>query len=195
MRLDEGECGRWAMHRPVQNVLFVIFSTRVKLTTRQSSRVLQKELDKLIQLSEEWIGRKVADHAYEKTRITDIFERINEARVQFEVCITNSYSYVSFQFPLLFSWRSVSESLRPCMKWTKPSKCVTSPFSNPVPVSLFQQQLFLEHLEPSKIAHHDYLLEGTDSGLLHREICTAGTCVCILDGITMSGTYNLYDKH
>ena len=68
------------------------------------------------------------------------------------------------------------------MKWTKPSRCVTSPFSNPV--SLFQQELFLELLEPSKIAHHDYLLEGTDSGLLHRGICTPGTRVRILDDIT-----------
>jgi len=70
------------------------------------------------------------------------------------------------------------------MKWTKLSRYVTSPFSNPVLVSLFQQELFLERLEPSKIAHHDYLLEGTDIGLLHREICTAGTRVRILDGIT-----------
>ena len=89
---------------------------------------------------------------------------------------------VSFQLPPTFSWQSVSESLRPCMKWTKPSRYVTSPSSNPV--SLFQQELFLELLEPSKIAHHDYLLEGTDSGLLHRGICTPGTRVRILDDIT-----------
>jgi len=71
------------------------------------------------------------------------------------------------------------------MKWTKSSRYVASPFSNLVLVSLFQQELFLERLEPSKIAHHDYLLEGTGSGLLHREICTAGTRVRILDGIIM----------
>ena len=70
------------------------------------------------------------------------------------------------------------------MKRTKPSRYVASPFSNLVLVSLFQQELFLERLEPSKIAHHDYLLEGTGSGLLHRETCTAGTRVRILDDIT-----------
>ncbi|PPQ93627.1 hypothetical protein CVT25_001122, partial [Psilocybe cyanescens] len=48
---------------------------------------LKEELDKLIQLSNEWLVRKVADHVDEKTRITEIFERINEARVQFELAI------------------------------------------------------------------------------------------------------------
>jgi hypothetical protein len=67
-------------------------------------------------------------------------------------------------------------------------------FSNLVLVSLFQQELFLERLEPSKIAHHDYLLEGTGSGLLHREICTAGTRVRILDGITMWAKDNSPDS-
>jgi len=81
-----------------------------------------------------------------------------------------------------------------CMKWTKLSRYVASPFSNLVLVSLFQQELFLERLEPSKIAHHDYLLEGTGSGLLHREICTAGTRVRILDGITMWAKDNSADS-
>ncbi|EDR02514.1 uncharacterized protein LACBIDRAFT_295411 [Laccaria bicolor S238N-H82] len=50
---------------------------------------LKEELDKLIQLSEEWLVRKVADHEEEKGRITEIFERINESRVQFEKFLLN----------------------------------------------------------------------------------------------------------
>ncbi|KDR84428.1 hypothetical protein GALMADRAFT_55745 [Galerina marginata CBS 339.88] len=45
---------------------------------------LKEELDKLIRLSEEWLVRKVADYEQEKRCIVEIFERINEARVQFE---------------------------------------------------------------------------------------------------------------
>jgi hypothetical protein len=84
------------------------------------------------------------------------------------------------------------------MKWTKLSRHVISPFSNLVLVSLFQQELFLERFKPSMMAHHNYLLEGTSSGSLHREICTAGTCARILDDITMRakdnspGNPNLY---
>ena len=70
------------------------------------------------------------------------------------------------------------------MKWTKLSRYVPSLFSNLVLVLLFQQELFLERLEPSKVAHHDYILEGKGAGLLRREICTAGTRVRILDDIT-----------
>ncbi|KIJ97484.1 hypothetical protein K443DRAFT_105589 [Laccaria amethystina LaAM-08-1] len=45
---------------------------------------LGEELDKLIRLSKESLVRKVADHEEEKGRIMEIFERINDARVQFE---------------------------------------------------------------------------------------------------------------
>ena len=41
----------------------------------------------MTRLSNEWLIRKVADHEDEKERIAEIFERVNEARVQFEVCI------------------------------------------------------------------------------------------------------------
>ena len=40
---------------------------------------------KLLRLSEEWIGRKVADYDDEKSRIVEIFERVNEARIRFGV--------------------------------------------------------------------------------------------------------------
>ena len=42
-------------------------------------------MEKLGQLSKEWIGRKVADYEDEKSRIAEIFERVNEARIQFGV--------------------------------------------------------------------------------------------------------------
>ena len=58
-------------------------------------------MDKLIQLSEEWLIRKVADHEYEKARIAEIFERINEARVQFEVCAA-SYFRISRLISLVY---------------------------------------------------------------------------------------------
>ncbi|KAG6864238.1 hypothetical protein C0991_011135 [Blastosporella zonata] len=54
-----------------------------KLTRIQLFRVLIEEFAKLHQLSEEWIGRKVADYEDEKSRIAEIFERVNDARVQF----------------------------------------------------------------------------------------------------------------
>ncbi|PPQ94965.1 hypothetical protein CVT25_004210, partial [Psilocybe cyanescens] len=53
----------------------------------QFKLTLEKELHTLIELSNEWLVRKVADHEDEKTRITGIFERIREARVQFELAI------------------------------------------------------------------------------------------------------------
>jgi len=40
---------------------------------------------KLLRLSEEWIWRKVADYDDEKSRIAEIFESVNEARIQFGV--------------------------------------------------------------------------------------------------------------
>jgi hypothetical protein len=49
--------------------------------------------------------------------------------------------------------------------------------------SLFQQDLFLDRLKPSDIAHHDYLLEGEEGRLLRRQVCTPGTRVGILDNI------------
>jgi len=47
-------------------------------------------LAKLLRLSKEWIGRKVADFDDEKSRIAEIFERVNEARIRFGV--RNTYS-------------------------------------------------------------------------------------------------------
>jgi hypothetical protein len=64
--------------------------------------------------------------------------------------------------------------------------------------SLSQKVLFLKHLEPSHIAHHDYLLEGEEGQLLRRQVCTPGTRVHILDDIvtwaknTSSDSPNVY---
>ena len=58
-------------------------------------------------LSEEWLVRKVADHEQEKGRIAEIFERINEARVQFEVCAASSLASFVLSFASIYSssWR------------------------------------------------------------------------------------------
>ena len=49
------------------------------------SRTLSEELGKLCQLEKEGILEKVASHEDEKSQIVAIFERINQARIQFEV--------------------------------------------------------------------------------------------------------------
>jgi len=68
------------------------FLKRRKLTNIWSFRVLQEELAKLVRLSKEWIGRKVADYDDEKLRIAEIFERVNEATIWFGV--RNIYFHV-----------------------------------------------------------------------------------------------------
>ena len=66
------------------------------MTTIWHFSTLERELKDLEKLGDEWLGRKVADYEAEKGRIAEIFERINEARVQFEVCATSSFSHLSF---------------------------------------------------------------------------------------------------
>ncbi|PPQ94932.1 hypothetical protein CVT25_004418, partial [Psilocybe cyanescens] len=72
----EKELGDWTPKTPQEGQWIDQF----KLT-------LEEELHTLIELSNEWLVRKVADHEDEKTCITGIFERIREARVQFELVI------------------------------------------------------------------------------------------------------------
>ncbi|KIJ90176.1 hypothetical protein K443DRAFT_15452 [Laccaria amethystina LaAM-08-1] len=48
---------------------------------------LIKELKEFEKLGDEWFGRKIVNHEAEKGRITEIFERINEAREQFKLAI------------------------------------------------------------------------------------------------------------
>jgi hypothetical protein len=61
-----------------------------------------------------------------------------------------------------------------------------------------QQDLFLDRLKPSHIAHHDYLLEGKEGRMLRRQVCTPGTRVRILDDVvtwaknTSSDSPNVY---
>ncbi|KAF6741019.1 hypothetical protein DFP72DRAFT_1181498 [Ephemerocybe angulata] len=52
---------------------------------REFESILEGEFAKLLQLSEEWLARKILDHEDEKGRIAEIFERVNEARIQFEL--------------------------------------------------------------------------------------------------------------
>jgi len=69
---------------------------------------------KLLRLSEEWIGRKVADYDDEKLRIAEIFERVNEARIHFGVRNICFHMWYLMTIPL-FSLRLISASSRLCM--------------------------------------------------------------------------------
>ena len=105
------------------------FTDESRLITTQLFRTMEEELVKLRRLSEEWMVRKVADYEDEKTRIAEIFERVNEARVQFEVlATTTTFSQpVSPQYSPLFSLPSVSESSRVCIQLRKASGFVRPP--------------------------------------------------------------------
>jgi hypothetical protein len=48
-------------------------------------RILAEELMTLSRLGDEWLIRKIADHENEKSEIAAILERVNDARMQFEV--------------------------------------------------------------------------------------------------------------
>ena len=58
-----------------------------ELTTLQLFRSLDTELKELIKLKDESIFKRILDHEDEQKRIAAIFERINDARIQFEVRI------------------------------------------------------------------------------------------------------------
>ena len=60
---------------------------QVYIPTRPRIRSVTEELNKLEKLREESLVRKIADFEYEKGCIAEIIENIDEARVQFEVCV------------------------------------------------------------------------------------------------------------
>lgn len=62
-------------------------SSENELTTLQLFRALDTELKELIKLKDGSIFRRILDHEDEQNRIAAIFERINDARIQFEVRI------------------------------------------------------------------------------------------------------------
>ena len=97
------ESGRKTMRWAVENVCFLFFVMKKKSSNAWSIRVLQEELVKLGQLSKEWIGRKVADYEDEKSRIAEIFERVNEARIQFGVSAASLCIWYSNR-PLCLAW-------------------------------------------------------------------------------------------
>ena len=66
----------------------------IKRVTIYLFRTLEQELKKLNELNDESNFRKFLDHEDEQKRIGDIFERINEARVQFEVRTTTLFVQV-----------------------------------------------------------------------------------------------------
>ncbi|KAF5316175.1 hypothetical protein D9619_006668 [Psilocybe cf. subviscida] len=108
---------------------------------------LEEGLQELKGLSDESNFRKFLDHEDEQGRIKDIFVRINEARVRFELAMG------------IRVFRAVYD------------------------VDKTVKVLLLDRLEPSRIAHHDYILEGKEGRMLRRQVCTPGTRVGILDGI------------
>ena len=65
--------------------------------TKQLFSTLEEELRKLNEISDESNFKKFLDHEDEQGRIADIFVRINEARVRFEVCTMTFCSSVSSQ--------------------------------------------------------------------------------------------------
>ena len=65
-------------------------------STRAQLETVEKELGGWTPKTAQEGQWKVADHEDEKGRITEIFERINEARVQFEVCAASSFSHLSY---------------------------------------------------------------------------------------------------
>ncbi|KAF5327850.1 hypothetical protein D9619_004969 [Psilocybe cf. subviscida] len=126
------------------------------------SATLRDELQMLQELSNKSNFRKLLDHEDEQARIKDIFVRINEARVRFELALGLRVFKVVYDLDT-----AVKVLLR-------------------------------ERLEPSRIAHHDYILEGEEGRMLRRQACTPGTRVRILDGIvrwaknTSSDSPNVY---
>jgi hypothetical protein len=89
------------MYKLVHTVKFVVFPIEIELTTIWLFSTLKEELNNLEKLSNGWLARKIADHEAEKGRIMEIFEHINEARVQFEVCAASSFSHLSSQISRL----------------------------------------------------------------------------------------------
>ena len=62
-------------------------SSENELTTLQLFRALDTELKELCKLKDGSTFRRILDHEDEQKRIAAIFERINNARIQFEVRI------------------------------------------------------------------------------------------------------------
>jgi len=63
--------------------------------TIQLFSTLEEELQQLEKVSDESNFKKFLDHEDEQKRVADIFVRINEARVRFEVCTVTFCSSVS----------------------------------------------------------------------------------------------------
>jgi hypothetical protein len=82
--LEHGQQGRKHMDESFQRVR--VFSGNERLPIQLFS-TLEDELRKLGEISGESNFRKFLDHKDVQGRIEDVFVRINEARVQFEVCI------------------------------------------------------------------------------------------------------------
>ncbi|RXW12216.1 hypothetical protein EST38_g13638, partial [Candolleomyces aberdarensis] len=131
---------------------------------KQFKSTLETELEELRQLSEEWLIRKVADHENEKGVIADIFERINEARMLFEL----GTGIAVFKIVI-----TIQNDLRVCIVLAP--RLVT--YSPP------EQRSLGKDLDVSRMADHKYYLKQNEQEKLRRTVCTPGTRVRILSNI------------
>jgi hypothetical protein len=77
------------------------FPSGLKLPSRRPCRTLAEEWTNLIKLKEQSLGRKIAVHEEDKTRIAEIFENINQAREQLvvRICVVVVIFRVSLLLP------------------------------------------------------------------------------------------------
>ena len=93
-KLDNKEGNPWMNHFKAYAFYSAHGSERM---TIQLFSTLEEELRQLGKVSDESNFRKFLDHEDEQKRIADIFVRINEARVRFEVCTVTFCSFMSSQ--------------------------------------------------------------------------------------------------
>ncbi|KAJ2931108.1 hypothetical protein H1R20_g5987, partial [Candolleomyces eurysporus] len=131
---------------------------------RQFKKTLEDELAKLSLLHQESILRKIADHENEIKRIAEIFERVNEARIHFEL---------GSGIRVFKAVHAIQEDLRVC----------DSLLSEPHWKLISCQMSLLDRLIASPMADHKYHLVGKEREALGRAACTPGTRVFILENI------------
>ena len=98
---------------------------QLRILTVFVRRVLKVEMDTLSQLRNEWMIRKVADYEAEKQKIANIFERLNDARVRFQVSASRCLRWSAADMKLdRLGWRSASG--RRCRPFSRMSMMYTS---------------------------------------------------------------------
>ncbi|RXW13805.1 hypothetical protein EST38_g12045, partial [Candolleomyces aberdarensis] len=132
---------------------------------KQFKNALESEIANLVRLSKEWLIRKVADHENEKAEIAAIFERVNTARILFEVGVVDlahpsTHLTLNVQLGTGIAVFKIVDAIQNDLK-----------------------HFLGEHLKVSRIADHKYHLAGEEGEKLRRDVCTPGTRVRILYNI------------